>query len=166
MDHPHNDPHPATTRADLPQADEPRGRPPDPDRVRAADHDRDATVQRLGDALSEGALDTAEHHRRLDQALTATTRGDLHRLTADLPTSHTARDRAETARRTARAHADRRAWHDEWGYWGAGAAIMTAIWAASALRTGEWTFYWPAVPLGIWAAVLISYALWPSHDDH
>lgn len=137
----------------------------DDGRIRASDRDRDTTVQRLGDALSEGALDTAEHHRRLDHALAATTRADLDRLTADLPPSRTARDRAETARRTAKAEADKRAWADEWGYWTGGAAIMTAIWAVSALRAGEWTFYWPAVPLGIWAAILISYAIWPSHDD-
>ncbi|TYB41330.1 DUF1707 SHOCT-like domain-containing protein [Actinomadura chibensis] len=139
---------------------------PDHDYVRASDHDRDTTVQRLGDALSEGALDTAEHRRRLDRALTATTRGDLHRLTADLPESRAARDRAETARRTAEADADKRAWLDEWGYWAGGAAIMTVIWAASAVHEGEWTFFWPAVPLGIWAAILVSYAIWPSRDDH
>jgi hypothetical protein len=133
--------------------------------VRATDRDRDAAVQRLGDALSEGALDTAEHRRRLHQALTATTHGDLDRLTADLPPSQAARHRADTARRAAKAAADRRAWNNEWGYWLAGAAIMTAIWAATALRAGEWTFYWPAAPLGIWAAVLISYAIWPSSDD-
>ncbi|MFG2089466.1 DUF1707 domain-containing protein [Spirillospora sp. NPDC048824] len=136
------------------------------DRTRASDHDRDTTVQRLGDALADGALDPAEHGRRLDRALTATTHGDLHRLTADLPPSQTARHRAETARRTAKTKADKRAWRDEWNYWTGAAAIMTAIWAISALRKGEWTSYWPAVPLGIWAAILISYAIWPSRDDH
>ncbi|MBB4775325.1 DUF1707 SHOCT-like domain-containing protein [Actinomadura livida] len=134
-------------------------------RLRASDHDRDATVQRLGDALGDGALDNTEYGRRLDHALTATTQADLHRLTADLPASPAARDRAETARRTAKARADRRAWRSEWSYWAGAAVIMTAIWAVSALREGDWTRYWPAAPLGIWAAVLVSYAIWPSDDD-
>ena len=139
--------------------------PPAHDHVRVSDRDRDTTVQQLGDALSEGALDTAEHHRRVERAITATTRADLDRLTADLPASQAARDRAETARRAAKASADKRAWRDEWGYWIGGAVIMTAIWAVSAIRAGEWTFYWPIVPLGIWGAILVSYALWPSRDD-
>ena len=133
--------------------------------VRASDHDRDTTAQRLGDALADGALDTDEHHHRLRRALTATTRGDLNALTADLPPSHTARARADTARRTAQAEHDKRTWAAEWRYWTGGAAVMTAIWGASALRAGEWTTYWPAAPLAIWAAILISYAIWPSRDD-
>ncbi|XRQ15181.1 DUF1707 SHOCT-like domain-containing protein [Actinomadura welshii] len=135
------------------------------DRVRASDHDRDAAVQRLGDALADGALDTTEHGRRLDRALTATTRGDLHRLTADLPPSPAARARAENARRAAKDKADKRAWRDEWAYWAGGAVIMTALWAVSSLREGDLDSYWPAVPLAIWAAGLISYAIWPSRDD-
>ena len=133
--------------------------------VRASDHDRDTTVQHLGDALAEGTLDTAEYNRRLEHALAATTHGDLHRLTADLPVSQAARDRAETARRTARDQADKRAWRDEWSYWTGGAAIMTAIWAISSLQAGEWKHYWPAIPLAIWAVILISYAVWPTRDD-
>ncbi|WP_262403003.1 hypothetical protein [Actinomadura sp. CNU-125] len=38
---------------------------------------------------------------------------------------------------------------------------MTTIWAVDAVRDGQWEFYWPLVPLAIWAAVLLSYALWP-----
>ncbi|NVI88414.1 DUF1707 domain-containing protein [Actinomadura sp. BRA 177] len=135
------------------------------DPVRASDHDRDTTAERLGDALAEGALDTTEHHRRLHQALAATTRGDLNRLTADLPPSHAARIRADNARRAAQNDADERTWAAEWRYWTGGAAIMTAIWAVSALRAGEWTAYWPAAPLAIWAAILVSYAIWPARDD-
>ncbi|MFC4053634.1 DUF1707 domain-containing protein [Actinomadura syzygii] len=167
-----SEPEPPTAHAHSHAQDQDQGRGQDhtyqrtSDLVRASDQDRDSTVQRLGDALSEGALDTVEHRRRLHRALTAATRGDLHRLTADLPESRAAHDRAETARRTAETEADKRAWLDEWGYWAGGAAIMTVIWAASAVHKGEWTFFWPVVPLGIWAAILVSYAIWPSHDDH
>ncbi|WP_131739535.1 DUF1707 SHOCT-like domain-containing protein [Actinomadura roseirufa] len=129
--------------------------------VRADDRDRDAAVQALADALTEGALDAAEHARRLGLALTATTRDDLARLTADLPVSRAALDRADTARRAARADADRREWYGEWGHWGGGAVIMSAIWAAGALHAGHWTFFWPVVPLAIWAAVLVAHAIRP-----
>lgn len=129
--------------------------------TRACDHDRDHTLQLLGDALAEGALDTAEYHRRAEHALTATTHGDLTRLTADLPPSKAAHQRAKAAK----ARQDAREWTREWGYWAAGALVMTTIWAVTALRKGEWPFYWPAAPLAIWAAILISYALWPSPDE-
>lgn len=133
--------------------------------VRASDHDRDTAAERLGDALSDGALDAPEYHARLGRALAAATRGELDRLTADLPPSPTARRRAEAALRTAEADADKRAWKNEWAQWAGGAVVMTAIWAVTSLHAGKVTSYWPAVPIGIWAAVLVSYAIWPSRDD-
>ncbi|MGP4028209.1 DUF1707 SHOCT-like domain-containing protein [Actinomadura sp. 3N407] len=54
------------------------------DRIRASDHDRDTT----------------EYGRRLEQALTATTHGDLHRLTADLPAPTRGPGTASAADRT------------------------------------------------------------------
>lgn len=133
--------------------------------LRASDGDRDAVFERLGDALAEGALDTAEYDRRLERAAAATTLGQLRPLTADLPVSRAAVARETAAREAARAEADQREWVKEWGYWGGGALIMTTIWAVNAVREGEWDFYWPLVPLAIWAAVLVSYALWPGKDD-
>ncbi len=115
------------------------------DPVRASDHDRDTTAERLGDASPKAP----RHHRTPPpppSGLAATTRGDLNRLTADLPPSHAARIRADNARRAAQNDADERTWAAEWRYWTGGAAIMTAIWAVSALRAGEWTAYWPAAP--------------------
>ncbi|WP_169814024.1 DUF1707 SHOCT-like domain-containing protein [Actinomadura kijaniata] len=135
-----------------------------PLRIRASDSDRNVVIERLGDALAEGALDTVEYNRRLEAATTAVTQGDLAPLTADLPESQAARRRAEAARRAARAEADKREWFNEWGYWGGGALIMTVIWGIACLRDGELRFYWPVWPLGIWAAILVSYALWPERD--
>jgi hypothetical protein len=132
--------------------------------LRASDNDRNATIERLGDALAEGALDTAEYNQRLEQAATATTLGQLHPLTADLPVSRAAHAKAAAARKAAKAQADKRQWRNEWGYWAGGALIMTTIWAVNAVREGEWPFYWPMVPLGIWAAILLSYAIWPERD--
>ncbi|MDA2806380.1 DUF1707 SHOCT-like domain-containing protein [Nocardiopsis suaedae] len=53
--------------------------------LRASDADRERTARRLGEALGDGRLDHAEYGERLDSAFTATTMGDLARLTEDLP---------------------------------------------------------------------------------
>ncbi|MBO2454720.1 DUF1707 domain-containing protein [Actinomadura barringtoniae] len=129
--------------------------------VRASDTDRDIAIETLRDALAEGALDTAEHDRRLQQAMTATTMGDLAALTADLPVSRASLTKREAQRRDA----DKREWFNEWGHWAGGAVIMTAIGGFTSVQAGELKYFWPMVPLGIWAAILISYAIWPGKDD-
>jgi hypothetical protein len=129
--------------------------------VRARDTDRDTTIEALGDALAEGALDTAEYDRRLQQAMAATTVDQLAALTADLPVSRASLAKQDAARRDA----DKREWFNEWGYWAGGAVIMTGIWGYSSLQAGELKFYWPVAPLAIWAAILISYAIWPAKSD-
>jgi hypothetical protein len=53
--------------------------------VLASDTEREATANRLRDAAGEGRLTLEELTGRLDHAYAARTRGDLARLTADLP---------------------------------------------------------------------------------
>ena len=57
----------------------------DDDRVRASDAERDAAIARLRDAAGEGRLTFEELADRVQDAGTATTRGELAVLTADLP---------------------------------------------------------------------------------
>src|SRR6516225_1171280 len=57
----------------------------EPDSVRASDSERDAAASRLQVAFAEGRLGDTEFDERMRAALTATTRTDLARLTADLP---------------------------------------------------------------------------------
>lgn len=59
--------------------------PPEPERMRASDADRDAVAHRLRDALAEGRLDLDEHNERLDATYRSKTVGDLVPLTEDLP---------------------------------------------------------------------------------
>jgi hypothetical protein len=59
----------------------PQGPPP----IRASDGERDAIVQRLSLAVSEGRLTLEEHIARVDAALVATTRAELEPVVADLP---------------------------------------------------------------------------------
>jgi Domain of unknown function (DUF1707)/Cell wall-active antibiotics response 4TMS YvqF len=53
--------------------------------IRASDGEREAAVARLNDAVGEGRLTLQEFSERLDRAYTASTRGTLAQLTADLP---------------------------------------------------------------------------------
>jgi hypothetical protein len=55
--------------------------------VRASDAERDACVEQLRDAAGEGRLTFEELADRIDAASKAVTRGELVRLTADLPSA-------------------------------------------------------------------------------
>jgi hypothetical protein len=54
--------------------------------IRASDEERNAVADRLSRHYAEGRLDEVEFKNRLDTAMSATTRGDLHGLFDDLPT--------------------------------------------------------------------------------
>jgi hypothetical protein len=54
-------------------------------KVRASDAEREAVVERLRVAATEGRLTLSELTERTEAAYTATTRGDLVPITADLP---------------------------------------------------------------------------------
>ncbi|MFJ3948688.1 hypothetical protein ACIPXV_01245 [Streptomyces libani] len=71
------------------------------------------------------------------------------------------RDPAERISDRERDRRDLRAWIEEWRYWLGGAVIMSAVWGVHCFRKGELEFYWPLLPLGVWAAVLVAIAVWP-----
>ena len=54
---------------------------------------------------------------------------------------------------------ERRKWLNEWREWLGGAVIMIAIWGTTSLMSGSFHAFWPAIPLGIWAAVLVAGAI-------
>ncbi|MEV6821064.1 DUF1707 domain-containing protein [Nocardiopsis dassonvillei] len=58
-----------------------------------------------------------------------------------------------------------REWGDEWRWWTGVAVILTSVWGVVSLMGGELVPYWPLVPLGIWAAVLLASAIWPSEGE-
>jgi Domain of unknown function (DUF1707)/Cell wall-active antibiotics response 4TMS YvqF len=57
----------------------------DPDPVRASDEEREAAVERLRTASAEGRLTLEELTTRTEAAYSAQTRGELARVTTDLP---------------------------------------------------------------------------------
>jgi hypothetical protein len=134
---------------------------PDADRshIRISDADRAAAAERLRVALDEGRLDLTEYDERVRSAYAATTYGELEPVTADLPPV-TVPAVKETA-----AAVERRKWLDEWREWLGGAVIMITIWGATSLVSGSLHAFWPAIPLGIWAAVLVAGALGKKGKD-
>jgi uncharacterized protein DUF1707 len=58
--------------------------------MRASDTERNEVADKLSRHFSEGRLDAAEFKERLDTAMAAKTRGDLHGLFDDLPTLRSA----------------------------------------------------------------------------
>lgn len=121
--------------------------------MRVSDADRDATAERLRIALGEGRLDLTEYDERLRSAYAAITYGELEQVTADLPTV------TVPTRKDPSGAAERRKWLAEWREWLGGAIIMIAIWGTTSLVSGSLHPFWPAIPLGIWAAVLVAGAL-------
>lgn len=55
--------------------------------IRCSDGERGAAVERLKQAFAEGRLDPDEFDVRVQQAMSATTRGDLASVLGDLPQS-------------------------------------------------------------------------------
>ncbi|GAA1781551.1 hypothetical protein GCM10009834_46540 [Streptomonospora arabica] len=139
-------------------------------RMRASDADRDACAERLATALSEGRLDLDEYERRLDEAMGAVVVGQLRALTADLPEPPPPAERDDSepvpvgSSRSALV-SPWKDWVDEWRWWLGGAVIMSGIWGVTSIMGGDLLPYWPLVPLGIWAAILVAAAIWPDENS-
>lgn len=140
-----------------------------PERIRASDSDRDASAARLAAALSEGRLDLDEYQRRLDLTMRAVVMGDLTPITADLPepvlVPQQADGEADKTRDVAALMSPWKDWVDEWRWWLGGAIIMTGIWSVTSVMAGDTLTFWPLVPLGIWAAILVAAAVWPDESS-
>lgn len=132
-----------------------------PDDLRVGTAEREDAAQVLAAAMGEGRLTLVEYEERLDSVFASSTRGELRAVVRDLPETTGSADVEEI---------DEQQWQwreywDEWRYWLGGAVIMTGIWGATSINSGELANYWPAVPLGIWAAVLVAMIFFPSDDD-
>jgi hypothetical protein len=138
-------------------------------RVRASDAEREEYAAIIREAVGEGRLTLAEGEERLGQVYAAKVRDELRPLIADLPRGN------EQARdpRMAGPHGPR-----DWrpGPFGWHAAMLpdgadrryrpglvrhgAFLLVVSAILVGLWaittsTFFWPAIPLSIFAIVLV-----------
>jgi uncharacterized protein DUF1707 len=133
----------------------------EPDKLRAADVDREFVAERLRNALNEGRLTLTEYDERLGQAYSARTYGDLKALLADLPeVTPQNQSKVVPAGIQSPARTDVTSEHDHgrrwvagvWSSWITVACILTVIWVLS----GAHGNFWPGWPLGIWGAVLVA----------
>ncbi|KIH96602.1 hypothetical protein LP52_23820 [Streptomonospora alba] len=128
------------------------------DELRASDADRDAVALRLSDALSDGRLDLAEYQSRLDSAMGARTVGELAPLTTDIPAPGSPGNGPVDLAHTGRENAPP-SWRErtgKWNTWMGGAGVMITVWLVSSIAAGDLQGFWPAMPLAIWALVIIS----------
>ncbi|WP_243636587.1 DUF1707 domain-containing protein [Rhodococcus sp. Eu-32] len=130
------------------------------DRIRVGTAEREDTARFLGTAMAEGRLTMAEYEQRLDAVWTSSTRGELARLTDDLPVEKPADPPAEST-----SSKEWREYFDEWRWWFGGAVIMTGIWGFQSISEGELNGYWPGWPLGIWALILVAMIFFPDDKD-
>ena len=125
--------------------------------LRVSDADRDQVAERLRAAFDEGRLGLAEYDERVRDAYAAVTRADLVPLTADLPAAAPA---ATPPAKRFRVPPISKEWRD----WGRTAVLLVGIWLVISLASGP-IFFFPIFPLGIWAVVLVSQALFGKDDE-
>jgi hypothetical protein len=116
--------------------------------VRASDAEREHAVSALRSHYAAGRLGRDELEQRVEDAYTATSRGTLKGLLADLPPSYGGR----VARRVYRFQRELLPYHAGWYVSINGA--LTTIWAA----TGEGHF-WPAGVLAPTTVLVVSHAI-------
>jgi len=124
--------------------------------VRAGDAERDESAARLAAALEEGRLELVEYEQRLEQAMRAKTIGELEQLVADLPKPQAQVRKEQELEKARRKQAARRERLEHWRTWLAFALLFNVIWLFSVITSGELVAYWPAIPLGVWAAINIA----------
>jgi uncharacterized protein DUF1707 len=108
--------------------------------MRAADTDRDRTVERLRDAAAEGRLTPDDLERRLETALAARTYAELEGVVADLP-------QPDGVRRAVRERS-------ELGGLLATSMLLVAIWALTGMG-----YFWPVWPILGWGVFIVPGAL-------
>lgn len=127
---------------------------PAPNRMRAADSDRERVAEQLRSAHAEGRLDLAEYDQRVQQAWAARTYGELEVLTADLPQPRPQAPAIPQEGRSSGQHQHRG--RAAVAAWASASAINLAIWAIVSLTTLSWVYPWWVWVAGPWGAMLLA----------
>ncbi|AYJ51031.1 DUF1707 SHOCT-like domain-containing protein [Rhodococcus sp. P1Y] len=131
----------------------------DMEKLRVGTAEREGVAQILGSAMADGRLTLAEYEERVDAVWKSSTRGELARVTDDLP-AVTAESESDVDKSS-----EWREYFDEWRWWFGGAIIMSGIWGFQSISDGELNGYWPGWPLGIWALILVAMIFMPDDDE-
>lgn len=123
---------------------------PDDGLIRSSDGERDLTVATLSDHFAQGRLTLDELDSRVNQALAASTRAELHATMADLPaaaatattTTHQVKPRPAPSR------------DPRWSSWAATALICLSIWLVTSVASGSALYFWPMWVIGPWGVML------------
>ena len=108
--------------------------------VRASDAEREETIDTLRRHAGDGRLDVEELDRRIAAAYAATTRGELNRLTHDLPRERRSRPRRDGFPEHLRSYLQVM-------------ALLVAIWALTGAG-----YFWPVWPMVGWGFFVLSHA--------
>lgn len=127
------------------------------EKLRVGTAEREGVAQILGSAMADGRLTLAEYEERVDAVWKSSTRGELARVTDDLPAVKAESDVDKSS--------EWREYFDEWRWWFGGAIIMSGIWGFQSISDGELNGYWPGWPLGIWALILVAMIFMPDDDE-
>lgn len=133
-----------------------------PDQIRVSDVDRKAVQDRLHTAHAEGLITLAEFDARVGAAWQAVNRGDLAKLTADLPasTSVAPAERPAPVRPVVRRRRGNRALRVLNTIWLSILAVNLVVWGLVCITTGHLIYAWwvwlavPGAALGVlWVTV-------------
>ena len=139
-----------------------------PEDYRVSDAERAAVQERLRTAVGAGQLDLLEFDERARILWAARTRGELQRVTADLPALPPPPPPAPPAPR-------RRIFSDDAGgitlrvlstIWVCALSINVVVWTLVALSSGEFTYFWPAWMLPSGAVLATLYAIGIGRPRH
>jgi hypothetical protein len=137
--------------------------PGDP-RLRASDADRERTARLLSEHHAVGRLTAEEFNGRLEKAFAARTLGELDELLADLPAIDLYQLPSAGIRRARGGGSGLRRVDDSllparkvtWGAWGAGSALVVAVWVVLGVLVGgpAWA-PWFVIVIGTWGLALV-----------
>lgn len=112
-----------------------------PEDMRASDVDRKAAQDRLHWAHEQGLLDLAEFDERVRLAWASKTRGELDRVSADLPVPPKPRKPAKGAFSNTGGGVAMRVLTI---IFSAAGAVNLVVWLLVVLTTADWVYFWPA----------------------
>ncbi|MFG3435648.1 DUF1707 domain-containing protein [Nonomuraea sp. NPDC047897] len=133
--------------------------------MRASDVERDRVAAVLREHTAVGRLTMDEFNERLELLYKSKTRGELARLTADLPDVDLSQRQVAKVSETSvekKQHAGMRA---AWGAWAMASSINWIIWLIISVSSGDMIYPWPLWVMGPWGVILLVSSIFGGDED-